>query len=814
MLRNFFKTAARTILKNKAYSLINFIGLTSGLALALLIITYVRSELNYDRFQEKGDRLYRLSYTVPNGLKLAQTPPPIAPFMKDFFPEVEEAARMYNRNVSISRGEGQDAASFEETGVFFADSSIMKMFSFEFISGNSIRALKEPFTILIIDEMATKYFGDKSPLGEALIFGGKNSFKVGGVVKDFPENSHLRFHMLVPYDNMFDMENDEAADRMRRNLETNFVISHSYTYVLLRPGTSPEGIDKNMPAFLKKYSPPDRLIGQIFTLMPLTDIHLKSTLQLEPTATNSMSTIFIFIAVGVLTLLIAAINYINLSTAQSFTRIKEIGIRKILGSAKSQLIIQFLSESFLFCLVSAVLSYAVFYLTLPLLNQFTNKQLMFADVVDAQLLLSSLILPVVITLLAGGYPAYFVSQFNSISSIKGGGGDALSGNHLLRKSLVVFQLMIACMLLSGSMMLVKQLEFLQDKPLGFQKEQIINIPLNSQNLNAIFTRADSTFRTRLQTFRDRIEAKAGVKKTTTSSGTPGLGTIYRGAIPEGFTKEDNLFIADLSVDFDFIETFGMEMKTGRAFSKEYGTDEKEGFIVNETAVREFKWGTPEQAIGKTLDREGKKGRVIGVVKDFNMVSLTTAISAVIIEIDPNQWSTLNVKFDNDNVASTIDAIKGEWNLLFPEKSFQFNFLDVQLDQQYSNFQNFGKIIQSFSLIAILISCLGVYGLVLFVVRRKVKEIGIRKVVGASMSGILGLIYSDFIWLLVIGFVLAVPVSYYFINEWLSNFTFHTHIDFVTYVISFLLVLVVVALTISYHAIKAALANPVLSLRSE
>ncbi len=813
MLKNFFKTASRNILKNKAYSLINFIGLTAGLSLSLLIITYVRSEMSYDQFQEKADRLYRLSYTVPNGLKLAATPPPIAPFMQEFFPEVEESARLYNRSVSISRGT-DDNESFEESGIYFADSSIMKMFSFDFVSGNRERALKEPFTILINEEMARKYFGDKDPLGESLLFAGRNSFKIGGVVKNFPENSHIRFNMLVPYDNMFDMESHDASERMRTNLATNFVISHGYTYVLLKPGSDPSNVDKQMAAFLKKYSPPDRIIGQVFELMSILDIHLRSTLLLEPSATNSMTTIFIFIAIGVLTLLIAAINYINLSTAQSFTRIKEIGIRKILGSAKSQLITQFLAESFLFCLVAALLSYCVFYATLPLLNQFTDKHLVFSGVVDPILIIISIALLLLLTILAGGYPAYFVSQFNSVSSIKGGGANTWSGSQLFRKSLVVFQLMIACMLLSGSLMLVKQLAFLSNQPLGFQREHIITIPLNSQNLNAIFGRADSTVRTRLQTFRDRIEAQAGVKKTTISSATPGLGAVYRGAIPEGFTREDNLFIADVSVDYDFIDTYGMDIKSGRSFSKEYGTDEKMAFIINETAVKEFRFGTPEQALGKTMDREGKKGKVVGVIKDYNISSLTTPLSSIIMEIDPNQWNSISVKFENENMTNIIESIRKEWNQLFPEKSFQFNFLDQQLDQQYSNFQNFGKIIQSFTLIAILISCLGVYGLVLFVVQRKVKEIGVRKVVGASMANILRLIYSDFIWLLVIGFVLAVPASYYFISKWLDNFIFHTNIDLITYAISFMLVLLIVTSTISYHAVKAALANPVLSLRSE
>ncbi len=813
MLRNFFKTAGRNILKHKAYAIINFAGLTAGLGLALLIITYVRSELSFDRFHERADRLYRIAYGAPNGMNLASSPPPIAPLMSDFFPEVEQAARVYNRNMSISHPEGQEGESFEETGVLFADSALMKMFTFTFVSGNPERALIDPFTLLITDEMAKKYFGDKNPLGESLIFGGKHSFRITSVVKDFPENSHVRFHMLVPYDNMFDLENDEAAQRMRNNLATNFVISHSFTYVLLKPGANPSGVDNNMAAFLKKHCPPNRMVGQVFTLFPVNDIHLKSTMLAEPSPTNSMTNIFIFIAIGILTLLIACINYVNLSTAQSFTRIKEIGIRKILGSGRSQLITQFLAESFLFCGVAFVLSYGMFYSTLPLLNQFTNKQMIFTEAVDAQLLIASVVLLFVITVLAGGYPAYFVSKFDSVASIKGNGGN-LEGGQLLRKSLVVFQLMVACMLLSGSLMLIKQLNFLSDQPLGFQKDHIINIPLTSQNLNAIFSRADSTYRSRIQTFRDRVEAQSGVQSTAASSGIPGLGTVYRGTIPEGFSQDDNMFIADLAVDYDFISAYRLEIKAGRSFSRDFGTDETEAFIVNETAVKEFKWGSPAEALGKTINREGKKGKVIGVVNDFNMATLTTPMGSLVMEIDPNQWNTINVRFTNANVTTTIEKVKEEWNTLFPEKSFEFTFLDATLDQQYSNFQNFGKIIQSFTVIAILISCLGVYGLVLFVVQRKVKEIGVRKVLGASIGGILRLIYSEFLWLLLLGFMLAVPVSFYFIKKWLENFTFHTSIDLLTYTISFAIVLIVVTATISYHALKASVANPVLSLRSE
>jgi putative ABC transport system permease protein len=811
MLRNFFKTAGRNILKYKAYASINFLGLTTGLTLALLILTYVRSELSYDRFQVNADRLYRIRYVAPNGLEIASSPPPIAPLMKDFFPEVEDAARIYRRNVSITIPDNEQ--TFEENNIAFADSSLMRMFTFEFVKGNPDLALKDKFTVVITEEMAKKYFGDKDPIGESLIFAGKHPFKVTGVMKEYPDNSHINFNMLVPYENMFDLESDQAAQALRNNLAINFVISHSYTYVMLKPGADPTNVDRNMDAFLKKYAQPQLLVGQVFTLMPVPVIHMESKLLVEPSPTNSWTNLYIFIGVGILTLVIACINYINLSTAQSFTRIKEIGIRKVMGSMKHQLISQFMAESFLFCLLSLAFAYFAFYATLPLLNELTSKELIFADVVDTTMIVMSAILVVFITVLAGGYPAWFVTRFNSINSLK---GQATSqyGSQALRKVLVVFQLSIACMLVSGSILIIKQLNFLQSRPLGFQKDHVINIPLFSQNLNGIFRQNDSTFWNRLQTYRDEIENQSGVKGTALSSNAPGLGAIFRGTIPEGFTQQDNMFIANLSVDYDFISTYGMELAAGRSFSKEYGTDRAEAFIVNESAVKEFNWETPEKALGKKIIREGKEGKVVGVINDFQFRSLTEPMSAMVLEMAPNGFNTLSVRFDNEHVQPTIDKLEAEWNKMFPEKTFQFTFLDEQIDSQYQNFQNFGTIIQVFTFIAILISCLGVYGLVLFVVQRKVKEIGVRKVLGANVVSILALIYKDFAWLIAIGFVLAIPASYFLMEQWLENFTDHTPIDVLTYVTSFVLVIVVVGATIGYQAIKASLANPVNSLRSE
>lgn len=811
MLRNFFKTAYRNIVKYRAYSTINFIGLTCGLSLALLIITYVRSELGYDRFHEKANRLYRIRYVAPNGLELAGSPPPISPVLKEYFPEVEESARIYTRNVSITRPDSPEA--FEETDVLFADSALSKMFTFDFVRGNPEFLLREKFTVVISEEMAEKYFGREDPLGKTLTFGGKEQFKVTGVVKSFPEQSHIRFNMLVPYDNMFDMESDQTSEILKANLAINFIISHSYTYVLLKPGADPETVNSGMDGLIKKYAQPRFLVGQVFSLMPLTEIHLGSTLLMEPSATNSWTNLYIFIGVGILTLIIACINYINLSTAQSFTRIKEIGIRKILGSMRFHLIAQFLAESFLFSLASIAMAFVVFYFTLPLLNLLTDKHLTFSGTVDLKLVTGSLLLLLVITALAGGYPSYFITRFESVSALKGNGTSGYS-DEFLRKTLVVFQLSIACMLLSGSILIIRQLDFLEDRPLGFHKDQVINVPLFSQNFNGFFAQRDSTFRSRLQAFRNNIEAQSGVMQTTLSSGAPGLGVTFRGTIPEGFTQEDNLFIANMSVDYDFLKSYGMELVAGRSFDRDYGTDETEAYIVNETAVQEFKWQSPHNAIGKSIDREGKKGKVVGVVKDFNFASLATPMSALVMELDPNLFSMLSVRFENTNIDAVLEKLEVEWNRIFPEKAFEYSFLDEQLSQQYAAYKNFGIIIQTFTGIAVLISCLGVYGLVLFTVQRKVKEIGVRKVLGANVRSILGLIYRDFALLIVIGFILAVPVSYYLMDQWLSNFIYHTDINSLSYVASLALVLIVVSLTIAYQALRAANANPIKSLRSE
>lgn len=814
MIFNFFGTAWRNILKHKTYALINFIGLTCGLTLSLLIFTYTREEMRYDTFHEKLDRIYRIKYTAPNDLLLASSPPPIAPRMKEFFPEVEETARVYGRSISISLPQSRDVIdSFEERSVFFADSSITDIWSLDFIAGDAERALREPFTVILTDESAKKYFGDRNPLGETLIFSGDKSFRVSGVVKKFPTTSHIQFNMLVPFDNMFDLESPEAAQRLRNNLDVNFIISHSYTYVLLKEGTDPKTVNARFDEFLKKYALPQLQRGQVFELFPMADIHLKSDMLAEPGTVNSYTTLYIFGGVGLLTLLIACINYINLATAQSFARMKEIGIRKILGSARSQLIAQFLLESFLFCLVAFVLSLGGLYFTLPLLNQLTGSELLFTGVLDMQTIGVAISLLIVITVLAGGYPSLFATRFDSVNSLKGGGGLSLGSGNFLRKGLVVFQLIITSVLISGSLMILKQLNYLQNRPLGFNKENVLVVQLQSQNLNSIFSGSEGNFVERLESFRKEIESQSFIKSTALTTSTIGSGIVFRGVIPDGHTQDDNMFVASLGADYDFFEVYDVELLAGRIFSEEVASDPLEGFIVNEAAVKEYNWGTPEDALGRPINLEGKEGKVIGVVRDFNFSSLTTAISALTIDLRP-RYGLLSIKMLNENTQGNISLLQSKWNELFPEKTFEFFFLDEQLNNQYQNYQNFGTIITYFTFIAVLISCLGVYGLILFVVQRKVKEIGVRKVLGSTVPAILKLIFMEFTWLILIAFIIAVPFSYYLITQWFENFAYHTTVDIFTYLLSLGIVLAIVCMTIFYNAHKAASSNPINSLRNE
>lgn len=812
MLR-FLINAKRNIVRNKVYAFINFTGLSIGVALTLMIFIYVREEVSYDKFHSKSERIYRIKYALPaQGMELATSPPPIAPKLADYFNDVETAARVFGRNVSIKKDENPEEV-FEETNVFFVDTTFNKIFDLEYLAGNPNTALAEN-QVIITDIMAEKYFGQEDPIGKTLNFSDRVSFSVSGVVRSFPSNSHIAFNMLLPYDNMYDLERPSTAELMKNNLSVNYMISHSYSYVLLKEGGDPKSVDDGMQKFIEDNANPNMHLGQVFTLMPLEDIHLGSTLLAEPSTTNSWSNINLFIAVSILTLLIASINYINLATAQSFSRIKEIGIRKALGSGKGQLIRQFLSEAFLFVMISILASYLLMYFGLPVLNDLTGKEFEYFQVVDGQLIGITAAITIVLTLLAGTYPAFFVTGFNTINALKGKKIQATGGGNFLRQSLVTFQLAVASFLLVGAILIYKQLNFINNKSLGFDKDQIVMVQLYSQNLNNIFSGADSTFQVRLNTFSDQLEAQASIKSSSRISAAPGQGAIYRGAVPEGFSQEDNLIMANLSGDYDFFKTFDIEVIAGRALSEEFPSDVTGTFLVNETAVKDYNWGTPEEAIGKELSIDGRPGKVVGVVKDFHFVGLTQPLTPMCINLNLQNSPLLAVKVVGNDIQGVVENMESSWNELFSEKSFEYTFLEDGIANQYAGFNNFGDMIKYFSLVAIIISCLGLYGMILYTTQSKMKEIGIRKVLGAGVGTILTSIFKQFSILIIIAFTIAIPISYYAAIDWLNAFQYRIDVDIATYLLGLIVILLVVGITIGYNATKAALINPVDTLRNE
>jgi putative ABC transport system permease protein len=810
MLKNYLKIALRNLWQHKSYSFINVTGLAAGMACCLLILLFVRDELAYDRFHVEADRIYQLTYGLQEG-STARTPPPIAPLMKANFPEVEAVARVYGRSASIGVDRAGGAREqFEEERFYFADSTLTQIFTFNFLRGDARTALREPFTVLITEPIAQKYFRGTDPIGKTLLFAGKHPLRVTGVVKPFPPQSHLHFDFLANYETMFATELPEVGE----NLPRNWIITHSYTYVLLHPGKSPAGVDRQFPEFLKKFGNPVFRSQQTFTLTPLTDLHLRSDITNQPEPTSSTTYLYIFSAVAFVTLLIACINFVNLSTARSLKRAREVGMRKVLGAEKRQLVGQFLGESLLVSLMALVLSVLLMFLFLPEVNRLTQKSLSMAGLTTGLMPLGLVGVFLLVGLLAGLYPAFFVTGFRPVLTLKGLAAGNLGRGVLLRKGLVVVQFTVTIVLVTGSLIAWNQWHYMRSLPLGFQKDHVVMVPLFSENFNSIFGGIDSTLRRRTNTFEEILLTNPNVEATTLSSLVPGAGSIRRGTIPEGFTQEDNLFVSSITVDYDFIPTYKIKLLAGRDFGKQYGTDHLEAFIINEKAVQDFGWKTPEAAIGKGFEREGKKGRVVGVVENFHFESLRDTVNALVLDVWPPMFTVFSVRIANHNVPATIDYVRETWEKVFPEKVFDYSFLDNDLDEQYQSEERLGRLIRNFAGLAILISCLGLYGLILFTVEQKVKEIGIRKVLGASVGSIVALLSKDFLKLVGIAFLLAAPLAWYGARQWLADFATRAEVSWWIFAGAGLLAALIALLTISFQSIKAALANPVKSLRSE
>lgn len=800
MFKNHFKIALRNLWRHKAFSFINILGLAVGMAACFLIFLYVSFETSYDNFNTKADRIYRIvsdvktpSEIIHAGISIA----PLAVYLKKDFPEVEDAVRIASDGFLVKK----DDVKFQEKRTLLADSTLLNVFDFPLIEGNKATALTEPMSIILSQTAAKKYFGNEDALGKhVLLTGAAINATVTGIMKDIPENSQIHADMLVSMSSAKQIYGQATSDSEWTN--HNFL-----TYLLLKPNTNVKAFKQKLPAFMEKYHGQQMRELQMYEtlfLEPLRDVYLKSTHTLVIPATiittGNINNVYTFSIIGIFILLIACINFINLTTARSAERAKEVGIRKVVGALKFQLTKQFISESIVISLIAFVLAVLLSVLALPLFNQLAGKTIS-TGVFSNPLQLSELfLLSVLIGIIAGFYPSLILSSFKPVSVLKGRFSTSTKGL-ILRKGLVVFQFMISIALMTGTIIVYTQLSYMRNKDLGFNKEQEIIINTNfDKNKDA---------------FKQSLSAIPGVLSSVYSSCVPG--GDYTSAYSEmqnakGETQKTNLNL--YFVDYDYIKQYQLKLAAGRSFSKDFATDSTQAMIINESAAKMLGYISPQQAVGRNFNQWGREGKIIGVLKDFNYKSLQQQVEPLTMRIEPSAFGLISIKIASNNLPATIKAIESKWNTIVPNRPFEYNFLDESFNQQYKAENNFGNLFFNFAVLAIFISCLGLLGLSSYSTIQRNKEIGVRKVLGASVSGIVNLLSVDFLKLVLTAFLIAIPLSWFAMNKWLQDFAYRTQISWWMFALAAIASLLIAFLTISFQAIKAAIANPVKSLRTE
>ncbi len=806
MIKNFFKTAIRNLWRNKGFSAINIFGLALGIATCLLITLYLQKELSYDRFNEKADRMVRVVFggKMQGGeIKEADVMPPVAQTLKKDYPEVEEATRLRPYGTPrVSYGD----KTFKEEAFAFVDSNFFQVFTIPLIKGDAKTALLQPNTIVISRSAAQKYFGNANPVGKTLTFKDFNIvLTVTGEIEEVPVNSHFHYGLFASMASFPDAKQD------------SWMVSSFHTYLVLTKGHDAKSLEAKMPQMVEKYIGPQlqKAMGVTlaqfkqqgnnigFTLQPLTAIHLHSGLTGELEPGGDLNYLYIFSVVAIFMLLIACINFMNLSTASASKRAREVGIRKVMGSLKMQLVRQFLLESLLLTSVAFILALGIVYWTLPIFNGLAGQNLSLQFTANPWVLPGLLLFGLFTGILAGSYPAFFLSSFNPITVLKGrfASGKKSIG---LRSGLVVFQFFISISLIIGTTIVYKQLSFIQHKKLGYDKDQVVVVEGTywlGKNANAFKQQL-------LQDPRIINVSASGYLPAGNSNGNNFMS--YPDALSTGLVKT-----LRYEVDYDYIQTLGMQIAAGRNFSREYGSDST-AVIVNETAARSFGWGS--NALGHTLshtENDGKKTTytVIGIVKDFHFKSLHELITPLVMTIGTD-YGTMIVKVKTKDISALLATMKKKWNVFNAESPFSYSFLDDRFNKTYKEEQNIGRIMGIFAGLTIFVACLGLFGLATFTAEQRTKEIGIRKVLGASVTGIVSLLSKDFLKLVFLAFLIASPVAWFFMNKWLQDFAYRITISWWVFVLAAFSAISITVITVCFRAIKAALSNPVISLRSE
>jgi len=810
MLRNYLKIAFRNMAKHKVISFINLFGLTVGITCCLLILTYIIHEVSYDKYNSKADRIYRVTRSFNNkdgivSLHLGAVAPPFGPLLKNEFPDIEKVTRIYPVGSSPMRYEEK---IFTEKNIYFADENLMGIFDIPMLKGNPHTALTDPYSVILTEDIAQKYFGNEDPINKVIRLNNQFNFKVTGIFKPFPDAAHLHPHMMLSFATLRD-----TAIYGEKALRTNWGNNSFFTYLLLPPNYPVKNIEARFPAFLDKYmgNPGDTKPSgwtKLF-LQKMTDIHLTSHLDEEFEENGDIKRIYIFSAIALFILLIACINYMNLSTARSALRAKEIGIRKTSGAQRSEIIFQFLSESVLITALATILAVGLTWLTLPLLNTVTGLTLSIKNIFIPLVIIFLLLTPFVIGIISGIYPALFMSSFQPVKVLKGlfkAGGSSIS----FRKVLVVAQFAISIILIICTAIMFQQLHYMQEKSLGFDKERIVTIGYDEATMSKVY-----------EAFRNELRNSAYIKEMGRSSRIPsGRLLDEQGASTESgdSLRPVSADIKYVATDFDFVPTYGMHVVAGRNFSRAYGTDTT-SFILNAAATRALGLQHPQQAVGHNFEYGGIKGKIVGVLEDFHFESMHQQIVPLVLAMTPSgtpgfHYNSLSIKIAGNNISGGLTYLENTWKKYFPQIPFEYTFLDDKFDQLYRSEQRQGTLFTSFSGIAIFIACLGLLGLSAFAISQRIKEIGIRKVLGASVSSIVTLLSVDFLKLVAIAAVIAFPIAWYAMHNWLRDFAYRISIQWWIFLVAGILATAVALITIGLQAVRAAMSPPVKSLRTE
>ncbi len=810
MLKNYFKIALRHLLSNKTFSIINILGLAIGMACFLVILLFVQGELGYDGFHEKGDRIHRmvLDRLYPGrNTEYAVVPHSYAVSAKLEYPEIEESCRIFKFPGSILLKKGEEV--FEEKERMWADSNFFQVFDFGLIEGNPAEVLKQPNTVVLTESTAKKYFGNVNPIGKIIdIPQNDNDLQVTGICKDVPENSHVNFDLVM-----------SGSSLNAFILNPNHIGFSSYTYFLLKEGTDAQQLAAKFPDLVTKYASGEILRnfgvtyeeykksgnGYIYSLQPIKDIYLKSNLEGELKPPGSLTRVYIFSVIALFILFIAVINFMNLATAKSAERAKEVGIRKTLGSSKKEIASQFLVEAVTISFISAILAFGILLFLVPLFNDIAGKQISLWSFANVPSILAFLVGAILIGLLAGSYPAFILTSFKPLEVLKGKLFATQKGA-LLRNSLVVVQFVISVVLIVATIVVFRQLEFIQNKELGFDKENVINIQ-GAGNLDV----------QKAKTMKEEFTRMDGILGVASSNAIPG--TMYFGTSWRASGDNEKATGRQLVVDENYVECMGMEMVEGRDFSKEFA--DSNSVVLNETAVQTLGLTDP---IGKQVfssdfhpDNQDEAFTVVGVVKDFHYQSLHRNIEPLFI-VNPAGANGLNafisLRIKGGEFQSTIAQIEQKWKQFWPQLPFRFTFMDGDLQAFYEAEETSKKVFSLFSLLAIFIACMGLLGLAAYVTQTRRKEIGVRKVIGASTLQIVGLLSKDFLKLVGIALVIATPIAWFGMSRWLQDFAFAISLSWWMFALAGLLAIGIAFLTVSFESIKAATANPIQSLRDD